>query len=72
MLNINREVVPLKTELVAVLAEENIQAEHLVFRYTLDLASIKNLQLVLVDHNGLKEEDEELESKVVEIIDHHV
>jgi len=72
MLNINKEDFPLKTELVAVLAEENIHAEHLVFRDTLDLASIKNLQLVLVDHNVLTEEDKELESKVVEIIDHHV
>merc|ERR1719318_537390 len=59
-------------QLVAVLAEENIHTEHLVFRDTLDLASIKNLQLVLVDHNVLTEEDKELESKVVEIIDHHV
>ena len=72
MLNISKKDFPLKTELVAVLAEENIHAEHLVFRDTLDLASIKNLQLVLVDHNVLTEEDKELESKVVEIIDHHV
>jgi inorganic pyrophosphatase/exopolyphosphatase len=62
---------PLKTELVAMLAAENIHAEHLVFRDSLDLATIKNLQLVLVDHNVLTEEDKELESKV-EIIDHHV
>jgi len=69
--NINSQDFSLKTELVAVLAEENIHAEHLIFRDTLDLASMKNLQLVLVDHNVLTEEDKELESRVVEIIDHH-
>lgn len=70
--NINSQDFPLKTELVAVLAEEGILRENLVFRDTLDLASIKNMQLVLVDHNVLTEEDQELETKVLEIIDHHV
>jgi len=69
--NIDSRDFPLKTELVAVLAEENIKQENLIFRDTLNLASISNLELVLVDHNVLAE-DKELENNVTEIIDHHV
>ena len=72
VLNIPSQDFPLKTELVAALAEENIHAEHLIFRDQLDLASIENLKLILVDHNILADQDSQLDGKVVEIIDHHV
>jgi len=71
VLNIHSQDFALKTELVAVLAEEGIHQDNLFFRDTLDLNMIKLLQLVLVDHNVLVEEDKHLESKIVEIIDHH-
>ena len=70
--NIPSQDFPLKTELVAALAEENIHAEHLIFRDQLDLSNIENLKLILVDHNVLADQDNYLEDKVVEIIDHHV
>jgi len=72
LMNINTQDFPLKTELVAVLAEEGIHQENLVFRDTMDLNTIQQLELILVDHNVLMEEDQGLGDKVVGIIDHHV
>ena len=70
--NIHSQDFPLKTELVAALAEENIHAEHLIFRDQLELGNIENLKLILVDHNVLADHDSQLDGKVVEILDHHV
>ena len=72
LMNINTQDFPLKTELVSVLAEEGIHQGNLFFRDTFDLFTIQHLQLILVDHNVLTEEDQELSDNVVEIIDHHV
>ena len=70
--NIPSQDFPLKTELVAALAAENIDAEDLIFRDQLDLANIQDLKLILVDHNVLADQDKHLDDKVVEILDHHV
>ena len=70
--NIPSQDFPLKTELVAALAAEKIHAEDLIFRDQLDLSNIEKLQVILVDHNALADQDKHLEDKVVEIIDHHV
>jgi len=72
VLNIMSEDFPLKTELVAVMAEEDIHAADLIFRDTIDLARFPNLSLILVDHNVLAEADKDLQGKVIEIYDHHV
>jgi len=72
VLNIHSQDFPLKTELVAALEEQNIQAEHLLFRDTIDIRRIPDLHLILVDHNLLSAEDADLSEKVVEIYDHHV
>ena len=72
VMNIPRQDWPLKTELVAALDEEGVTEELLVFRDDLDLNRIPDLQLILVDHNVLSDDDRHHEDKVVEIIDHHV
>ena len=72
VLNIPREDFALKTELVAALQQEGVTEQCLVFRDELDLGHIENLELILVDHNVLAEDDRRHEDKVVEVIDHHV
>lgn len=72
VMNILKQDFPLKTELVYVLEKEGIKEDNLVFRDSLDLHSIKDLRLILVDHNILSDEDKDLDDMVVEVIDHHV
>ena len=67
LLNIHSQDFPLKTELVAVLADEGILHENLFFRDTFDLATIQNLQLILVDHNVMMEEDVAFDNKVISL-----
>ena len=74
VLNIHREDFPIKTEVVHFLAKVGISSDHIVFRNDINLASLnmkKKLKLVLVDHNTLKSSDCDLDSSIVEIIDHH-
>ena len=72
VLNIPREDFALKTELVAALQQEGVTEQCLVFRDELDLEHLDNLELILVDHNVLAEDDKRHEDNVVEVIDHHV
>jgi len=71
MLNIKEQDYPLKTELVFCLESYNIRQEDLIFRDQLDLNKIENLELVLVDHNVLSPCYSDLESCVIEVLDHH-
>ena len=71
VLNIPSQDFPLKTELVAALQDVGVEGDHLVFREDIDLKSINDLQLILVDHNVLAGDDLKYQDKVVEIIDHH-
>jgi len=71
VLNIPSQDFPLKTELVAALKDVGVDSEHLVFRDDIVLESIKDLKLILVDHNVLSGDDIKYQDKVVEIIDHH-
>ena len=72
VMNIPRQDFVLKTELVTALEDEGITAEHLVFRDDFYFSCIPDLQLILVDHNVVSDEDKRYEDKVVEVIDHHV
>ena len=72
VINIDSRDFPLKTELVAALAAEKIQAEDLIFRDQLDLDKVQGLKLILVDHNILADHDKHLTDNVIEIIDHHI
>jgi len=73
LLNIPSLDFPLKTELVAALAEEGIDESSLFFRdISPSILNLQNFSLVLVDHNVLADGDKALENKVVEIVDHHV
>ena len=72
VMNISRQDFVLKTELVTALEDEGITAEHLVFRDDFYFSCIPDLQLILVDHNVVSDEDKRYEDKVVEVIDHHV
>ena len=72
VINIPSQDFPLKTELVAALAGENIRPEDLIFRDQIQLGEMEDLKLILVDHNVLADDDVDLTDKVVEIIDHHV
>jgi len=74
VLNIHCEDLPLKTEVTHFLAQLGISADHLIFRNDINLMSLKmknKLKLVLVDHNILNSSDSNLDSSVIEIIDHH-
>jgi len=71
VLNIPSQDFPLKTELVAALQDVGVGGDHLVYRDDIDLKSINDLQLILVDHNVLAGDDLKYQDKVVEIIDHH-
>ena len=71
VLNIPRQDYPLKTELVEALQTQGVAESDLVFRSDLEMSKIPNLQLILVDHNILSDEDHDYEDKVTEVIDHH-
>ncbi|XP_078666349.1 uncharacterized protein LOC144908534 isoform X2 [Branchiostoma floridae x Branchiostoma belcheri] len=75
VLNIPRDDLPLRTEITFFLAQENIPTNSLTFRDDINLPALHNqgkLALTLVDHNVIRAPDEQdLESAVVEVIDHH-
>ena len=72
VMNIPRQDFILKTELVTALEEEGITEDLLVFRDDFYFSCIPDLQLILVDHNVISDQDKRYEDKIVEIIDHHV
>jgi len=71
LLNIPAKDFVLKTELVHCLEKYNIRENDVLFKDTLDLHSIGNVSLILVDHNVLTPELKELEGFVTEVYDHH-
>ncbi|XP_066270782.1 protein prune homolog 2-like isoform X3 [Branchiostoma lanceolatum] len=75
VLNIPRADLPLRTETTFFLAQQEIPADSLTFRDDINLTSLHandKLSLTLVDHNVIRaREDQDLESAVVEVIDHH-
>ena len=72
VMNIPRQDFVLKTELVTALEEAGITEEELVFKDDFYFSCVPDLQLILVDHNVLSDQDKRYEDKVVEVIDHHV
>ncbi|TSK16104.1 Exopolyphosphatase PRUNE1 [Bagarius yarrelli] len=71
VLNIQRAEFPLRSDGVFLLRESGLSQDYLLFRDEVDLHSLQNLALTLVDHNILPEADRSLEDAVVEVIDHH-
>ena len=67
-LNIPREDVPLRTEVIHSIGSKNV--ENIPTRDDLDLLLLTNLTLILVDHHILAKHYENLISRVVQIIDH--
>jgi len=67
MLNIPAEDVPLRTE-VKFCLQENLSK--IPTRDDLNLATLSNLQLVLVDHHVLQKQDSSLLPRIIEVIDH--
>lgn len=72
VLNILADEVPLRTESTHLLPRCNIQLTDLVCKDDIDLKSIPNLTLTLVDHNVPADSDTWLDQYVVEVIDHRV
>eukprot|EP00057_Strongylocentrotus_purpuratus_P018744 XP_011673218.1 PREDICTED: protein prune homolog 2 [Strongylocentrotus purpuratus] len=72
VLNIPQDEVPLRTETTHLLPRCNIQLTDLVCKDDIDLKSILNLTLTLVDHNVPADSDTWLDQYVVEVIDHRV
>jgi len=66
--NIPKEDVPLRTEVVYCLGNDII--DYIPTQSDLDLHSLTNHEIVLVDHHKLRSSDECLKSYVKEIIDH--
>ncbi|KAF7708860.1 exopolyphosphatase PRUNE1 isoform X1 [Silurus meridionalis] len=71
MLNIPRAELPLRSDNTFLLRESGLSQDYLLFRDEVDLHSLKNLTITLVDHNVLPVADRTLENAVVEVIDHH-
>ncbi|XP_060725744.1 exopolyphosphatase PRUNE1 [Tachysurus vachellii] len=71
VLNIPRAEFPLRSDCAFLLRESGLSQDYLLFRDELDLHSLQNLAITLVDHNILPEADRTLEDAVVEVIDHH-
>lgn len=71
LLNIPRAEFPIRSDNVFLLRESSLSQEYLLFRDEVDLHSLQNLAITLVDHNILPEADRALEKAVVEVIDHH-
>ena len=67
-LNIPRDDVPLRTEVIHCLGSENV--EKIPTRDDLDLLQMTNLKVVLVDHHVLPSHFQRLLPKVEQIIDH--
>ncbi|KYN06614.1 Discoidin domain-containing receptor 2 [Cyphomyrmex costatus] len=75
VMNIPEKEFRIKTEVVYSLKSHNIPLNLLTFRDQIDLQNIQNdankkLELILVDHHILADEDVELKPSVVMIIDH--
>ncbi|XP_055487227.1 exopolyphosphatase PRUNE1 isoform X1 [Leucoraja erinacea] len=73
ILNIPRSEFPLRGECTFLLRESQLSEDLLIFRDEIDLQSLHKegrLQLTLVDHNVLSRADADLESAVMEVIDH--
>ncbi|MCJ8728211.1 hypothetical protein PDJAM_G00001770 [Pangasius djambal] len=71
VLNIPRAEFPLRSDNTFLLRESGLSQDYLLFRDEVDLHSLQNLAITLVDHNVLPEADRTLENSVVEVIDHH-
>ncbi|KAF5892087.1 unconventional myosin-Ie-like, partial [Clarias magur] len=71
VLNIPRAEFPLRSDSVFLLRESGLSQDYLLFRDEVDLHSLQNLAITLVDHNVLPDADRTLENAVVEVIDHH-
>ncbi|XP_060778359.1 exopolyphosphatase PRUNE1 isoform X1 [Neoarius graeffei] len=71
VLNIPRAEFPLRSDNTFLLRESGLSQDYLLFRDEVDLHSLQNLAITLVDHNVLPEADRSLENAVVEVIDHH-
>ncbi|KAF4087899.1 hypothetical protein AMELA_G00076590 [Ameiurus melas] len=70
VLNIPRAEFPLRSDSIFLLRESGLSQDYLLFRDEVDLQSLQNLAITLVDHNVLPEADRTLENAVVEVIDH--
>ncbi|XP_017334001.1 exopolyphosphatase PRUNE1 isoform X2 [Ictalurus punctatus] len=70
VLNIPRAEFPLRSDSTFLLRESGLSQDYLLFRDEVDLHSLQNLAITLVDHNVLPEADRTLENAVVEVIDH--
>lgn len=75
VMNIPEKEFRIKTEVVYSLKSHNIPLNLITFRDQIDLQSIQNdankkLELILVDHHTLSNEDFALNSSVIAIIDH--
>ncbi|XP_076385542.1 exopolyphosphatase PRUNE1 isoform X2 [Megachile rotundata] len=75
VMNIPEREYRVKTEVVFFLKQHNIPARLLTFRDQIDLKALKekdgiDLEIVLVDHHHLTEEDTYLADSVVKVIDH--
>ncbi|XP_062848152.1 exopolyphosphatase PRUNE1 [Trichomycterus rosablanca] len=71
ILNIPRAEFPLCSDNNFLLRESGLSQDYLLFRDEVDLHSLQNIAITLVDHNILTKADRTLENSVVEVIDHH-
>jgi len=72
VINIPRDDMRLRTDVEHLFREVGIDHSKLVFKDEIDLKKKDELSVVLVDHNKLSTEQQDLSDCVVEIIDHHV
>lgn len=66
--NIPKEDLALHTEVIFCIGKD--LAEFIPTRSDLDLSTLETLKLVLVDHHVVLKQDQELRSKITEVIDH--
>ncbi|KAG8198142.1 hypothetical protein JTE90_006894 [Oedothorax gibbosus] len=74
VLNVKRCELPTKTEVVFFLEETSVHTSDVICIDEIDLKALHEngkLGIVLVDHNALSVEQSYLESRVLEIVDHH-
>lgn len=74
LINIPKDDFKLRTEAVYLFKEAGVNIDQLLFAEDLDLLRLKEsgkLKLILVDHNKIGSDQEELNNSVVGIIDHH-
>ncbi|GIY26835.1 protein prune homolog 2 [Caerostris extrusa] len=74
VLNVKRKELPVRTEVVFFLEETNINISNVICIDEIDLKSLHEkakLSIVLVDHNALSIGQSYLDSRVVQIFDHH-